>query len=222
MNSPVILEARNISKYYEDGQVKAVDNVSLQIYSGEILIIRGPSGCGKSTLMHLLGGLDTPSNGTSLFKNEPILQACRRRGFRVRNLGFVFQAFYLWQNLNVIENVMLPLLELPISRSERVTRAEKIINEIGLSDRMRASVKRLSVGQRQRVAVARALVAGPSLIFADEPTGSLDSLNSRNILQLFRSLNKDTGVTVIMVTHEDILSEFYDRQIQLLDGRIYG
>jgi len=114
MNKTILLEAKNISKLYEDGQVRAVDNISLEVYSGEILIIRGPSGCGKSTLMHLLGGLDSPSSGLVLFKGQPINKACRVRGFRVKNLGFVFQAFYLWQNLNVIENVMLPLLELPM------------------------------------------------------------------------------------------------------------
>jgi putative ABC transport system ATP-binding protein len=220
MNKIILLEAKNISKFYEDGQVRAVDDISLQVYSGEILIIRGPSGCGKSTLMHLLGGLDSPSNGTVYFKGQPIHQVCRKPGFRVKNLGFVFQAFYLWQNLNVIENIMLPLFELPMRGRERVMRAKNIINDLGLADRMYASVKTLSMGQRQRVAVARALVAGPSVILADEPTGSLDSRNTENILQLFRSLNQKHGVTVVMVTHANTPEQYYDRQVQLLDGRI--
>lgn len=220
MNRTIILEAKNISKYYEDGQVKAIDNVSLQVYSGEILIIRGPSGCGKSTLMHLLGGLDSPSSGVVYFKEQPIHEECRKIGFRVKNLGFVFQAFYLWQNLNVLENVMLPLMELPLNGEDRIVRAKAIIKDLGLADKVRASVRVLSMGQRQRVAVARALVAGPSIILADEPTGSLDSGNTENILQLFRGLNKKYRVTIVMVTHENTPKEYYDRQVQLLDGKI--
>ncbi|PIZ83784.1 MAG: macrolide ABC transporter ATP-binding protein, partial [Candidatus Omnitrophica bacterium CG_4_10_14_0_2_um_filter_44_9] len=134
--------------------------------------------------------------------------------------GFVFQAFYLWQTLNVIENVMLPLLELPMRGWERVKRAKNIINDLGLTDKMYASVKVLSMGQRQRVAVARALVAGPSIILADEPTGSLDSQNTVNILQLFRRINQEHKVTIIMVTHENPHNEYYDRQVKLLDGKI--
>ncbi len=220
MNKPIIVEAKNISKIYKDGQVKAVDSASLQVYAGEILTIRGPSGSGKSTLLHLLGGLDSPTNGTVFFNEKPIQDVCRQPGFRVKNMGFVFQAFYLWQNLNVIENVMLPLMETPLRRKERLLRANEIINDVGLTDKVKASVKNLSMGQRQRVAVARALVASPSVIFADEPTGSLDSRNAENILQLLRSLNRQRNVTVVMVTHENISTEYYDRQIQVLDGRI--
>ncbi len=220
MNNSVILEAKDVSKFYEDGQVKAVDGVSLQVYTGEILIIRGPSGCGKSTLMHLLGGLDSPSNGTVYFKGQSIHKVCRAAGFRVKNIGFVFQAFYLWQNLNVLENVMLPLMELPISRKDCLSRAKEVINDLGLADKTYVSVKVLSMGQRQRVAVARALVAGPSVILADEPTGSLDSRNAETILQLFRQVNRQRNVTVVMVSHETISAEYYDRQVQLLDGKI--
>lgn len=220
MNNSIILEAKNISKFYEDGQVKAVNNLSLQVFSGEILLIRGPSGCGKSTLMHLIGGLDSPSTGMVLFNGQPIHEACRKRGFRLKTFGFVFQAFYLWQHLDVLENVMLPLLELPLSQKERLSRAQEIINDMGLIDRARASVRVLSMGQRQRVAVARALVAGPSVILADEPTGSLDSRNRENILQLFRRVNQERKVTVVMVTHENISREYYDREVQLLDGKV--
>lgn len=220
MNNPILIEAKNISKFYKDGQVKAVDDLSLQIFAGEILAIRGPSGSGKSTLLHLLGGLDSPTNGVILLNGKSIQEVCRKRGFRVKNMGFVFQAFYLWQNLNVLENVMLPLLEISLSRKERLSRAREIVNDVGLADKMKASVKVLSMGQRQRVAVARALVASPSVIFADEPTGSLDSRNAENILQLLRNLNRQRKVTVVMVTHENISKEYYDRQVQVLDGRI--
>ncbi len=220
MNKSILLEAKNISKFYKDGQVKAVNNLSLQVYSGEILAIRGPSGSGKSTLLHLLGGLDSPTNGTVFFNGKSIHAVCRQRGFRVKNMGFIFQAFYLWQNLNVLENVMLPLMEIPLSRKESLLRAREIINDVGLTDRVKASVKVLSMGQRQRVAVARALVAGPSVIFADEPTGSLDSRNAENILQLLRRVNRQHNVTVVMVTHENISTEYHDRQMQVLDGKI--
>lgn len=220
MNKSIIIEAKNISKFYEDGQVKALDNLSLQICTGEVLAIRGPSGSGKSTLLHLLGGLDSPTNGTVFFNGKTIQKVCRQRGFRVKNMGFVFQAFYLWQNLNVLENVMLPLMEISLNRKARLLRAREVVNDVGLTDKMKASVKVLSMGQRQRVAVARALVAGPSVIFADEPTGSLDSRNAENVLQLLRRVNRQRNVTVVMVTHENISTEYYDRQVQVLDGKI--
>lgn len=220
MSSSIILAAKNISKLYEDGQVKAVDNLSLEVYFGEVLIIRGPSGSGKSTLMHLLGGLDLPSNGTVYFMGKFIQEASLQKGFRVKNLGFIFQAFYLWQNLNVLENVMLPLLELPLRHKERLLRTNNIIDEVGLADKVNTTVKSLSMGQRQRVAVARALVAGPSVILADEPTGSLDSRNKENILQLLRRINRQHNVTVVMVTHENPPKDYYDRHVRLLDGKI--
>ncbi len=220
MNNSIILEAINISKFYEDGQVKAVDDISLQVYTGEVLIIGGPSGSGKSTLLHLLGGLDLPSSGKVYFKGKSIQDVYGSKGFRVKNIGFVFQAFYLWQNLNVMENVMLPLMELPLTRRQRISRTKEIIEEVGLTDKIKAQVKLISMGQRQRVAVARALVANPSVIFADEPTGSLDSCNKENILQLLRRFNRQNKVTVVMVTHESPAVEYFDRKIQLLDGRI--
>jgi putative ABC transport system ATP-binding protein len=220
MNNAPILEAKDISKFYEDGQVKAIDGISLQVKRGEILIIHGPSGSGKSTLMHLLGGLDSPNTGEVFYEGRPIIEMCRNRGFRVKNLGFIFQTFYLWQNLNTLENIMLPLLELPVSQRERFLRVKEIINEVGLADKINTSVKFLSVGQRQRVAVARALIAKPSVILADEPTGSLDSRNKESVLQLLRNINKKFKVTIVMVTHENTSREYYDRHIHLLDGKI--
>ncbi|MBF0569439.1 MAG: ABC transporter ATP-binding protein [Candidatus Omnitrophica bacterium] len=220
MNKSTILEARNVTKFYSDGQVKALDGISLQVFAGEILMLRGPSGCGKSTLMHLLGGLDIPTSGEVLFNGVSIQDMCRVKGFRVKNMGFVFQSFYLWQNLNVLENVMLPLVELPMNRQDRLARVSEIVEIVGVADKLKASVKKLSVGQRQRVAVARALVARPTVVLADEPTGSLDSKNTDNILQLFRRINRESGVTIAMVTHENISAEYYDRQVEILDGRI--
>lgn len=220
MNNSIMLEVKKISKFYEDGQVKALDGISLQIHSGEILVIHGPSGSGKSTLLHMLGGLDSPSSGEAYFKGEDIQVACRNKGFRVKNFGFIFQAFYLWQNLNILENVMLPLLELPLSCKERFQRAKEMIHEVGLIDRVNTSVKFLSMGERQRVAIARALVAGPCVVLADEPTGSLDSLNKENIFKLLRRINQQHGVTVAMVTHEFVPREYCDRHLHFIDGKI--
>jgi ABC-type lipoprotein export system ATPase subunit len=218
--SKLLIEAINISKFYKDGQVRALDNVSLQIYTGEILVVHGPSGSGKSTLLHLLGGLDSPTSGMITLHGKPIQETCCHGRFRVKHMGFIFQAFYLWQNLNVFENVMLPLMEIPLSPKERLLRVKEIINEVGLSDRMRSSVKALSMGQRQRVAVARALVANPSVLFADEPTGSLDSGNAENVLRLLHVISRQRNVTVVMVTHENISAEYYDKKLQVLDGKI--
>ncbi|MFH0753146.1 MAG: ABC transporter ATP-binding protein [Candidatus Omnitrophota bacterium] len=220
MNKTPIIEARDVVKFYADGQVKALDRISLQVFPGEILMLRGPSGCGKSTLLHLLGGLDIPTSGEIFFDNTLMKDARQVKGFRVRNIGFIFQSFYLWQNLNVFENVMLPLAELRMSRNDRIHRVKEIIEVVGLTDKLKASVTNLSVGQRQRVAVARALVTRPAVILADEPTGSLDSANTENILKLFRKINRERLITIVLVTHAQVLPEYYDRQVEILDGKI--
>jgi putative ABC transport system ATP-binding protein len=220
MNKTAILETKGLIKFYADGQVKALNGISLKVFAGEILVMRGPSGCGKSTLMHLLGGLDAPTSGEVLFNGVSMKDVCQVKGFRVKNIGFIFQSFYLWQNLNVFENVMLPLVELKMSHKDRANRVKEIIEVVGLADKLKASVKNLSVGQRQRVAVARALVTRPAVILADEPTGSLDSANADHILKLFRKINRERAHTIVMVTHGQILPEYYDRQITILDGRV--
>jgi len=220
MSNKALIETQSISKYYEDGQVVALDKVTMHVNQGEILMIKGPSGCGKSTLMHLLGGLDSPSSGKILFQGQDIKQVFNKKFFRIKNIGFVFQAFYLWQTLNVFENVSLPLMELNFSQVEKDHKVKAVIDIVGLNEKLHTSVRNLSMGQRQRVAIARAIVADPVVVLADEPTGSLDSKNAGNILQLFRKINKDRGVTIVMVTHENTAREYYDRQVQLLDGKI--
>jgi ABC-type lipoprotein export system ATPase subunit len=220
MNKDVLIEAKELSKYYADGKVIALDKVSLQINRGELFAIKGPSGSGKSTLLHLIGGLDQPTSGKMYFEGQDLYPFLRQSGIRIRNIGFVFQVFYLWPTLNVLQNVLLPLVELKMHKKEKIRKAIDLIETVGLAHKRLAAIPNLSVGERQRVAIARALVNGPKLVLADEPTGSLDSKNAENILQLFKKINLQLGTTIVMVTHEKIPESFFDRGIEIFDGRI--
>ena len=220
MNKEPLIETINLSRYYKDGKVLALDNVNLKVAKGEFLAIKGSSGSGKSTLLHLIGGLDLPTAGEIYFGGKKTKEVYRQKGFRLNNLGFVFQAFYLWPVLNVLENVLLPLMESPLLRQEKLQKAKEIINLVGMDNKISSSVSNLSIGQRQRVAIARALVMDPLLVLADEPTGNLDSKNTENILTLFKTLNKQKDVTIVMVTHEEKALIFCDRWIQLSDGKV--
>ncbi len=220
MNKDCLIQTVDLSRFYEDGRVQALEGVSLQVPAGEFLGVKGPSGSGKSTLLHLIGGLDRPSSGEVYFSGQKAGELYRRKGFRLNHLGFVFQSFYLWPVLNVLENVSLPLMESSLSRQKKLQKAKEIINLVGISDKINASVHNLSIGQRQRVAIARALIMDPQLVLADEPTGNLDSRNTENILALFKTLNKQKKVTIIMVTHEEKALEYCDRCIQISDGKL--
>ena len=220
MNKEPLIKTVNLSRYYKDGKVLALDNVCLEIAKGEFLAVKGSSGSGKSTLLHLIGGLDLPSGGEIYFEGQKVNAVYRQKGFRLNNLGFVFQAFYLWPILNVLENVLLPLMESPLSNQKKLQKAQEVIALVGITQKANSYVKNLSIGERQRVAIARALVMDPKLILADEPTGNLDSTNTENILALFRDLNKQKNVTIVMVTHEEKALVFCDRWIQLSDGRV--
>jgi ABC-type lipoprotein export system ATPase subunit len=216
----VLIETRDVSKYYKDGNVTALNKVNIKVFKGDFFGIKGPSGSGKSTLLHLLGGLDTPSEGEIYFDGKPFGEVLRDSGFRINNIGFVFQAFYLWRTLNVLENVLLPLVEVRITRKEKLERANGFLDLVGIAHRRYARINSLSMGERQRVAIARALITTPKMILADEPTGSLDSNNAENILELFNRINKDNGVTVVMVTHEKIADDYFSRSVELQDGKI--
>ena len=220
MNSEFMIEAKNLSKFYENGKVAALNEINLKVTKGEFLMIRGSSGSGKSTLLHLLGGLDSPTKGEIYFENKNLKYLVRKSTFRIYNIGFVFQTFYLWPILNVLENVLLPLLESDLKNKERIRKADLLIDMVGLEGKRLFAVNKLSVGERQRVAIARALVMGPKLLLADEPTGSLDSKNKENILDIFRKVNQEKNTTIIMATHETGKSYFFSRSIELLDGRI--
>ncbi|PKQ15150.1 MAG: lipoprotein-releasing system ATP-binding protein LolD [Actinobacteria bacterium HGW-Actinobacteria-7] len=219
-----IVEARGLTKVYGTGTttVTALDHVDLAVQPGEFVAVMGPSGCGKSTLLNLLGGLDTPSEGTIEIDGEPVadmnddqLTMLRRRRF-----GFVFQFFNLIPVLNATENAALPLTLDGVSAAEARTRAEEWLRKVGLEDRMRNRPDQLSGGQQQRVAVARALVTNPALLLADEPTGNLDSRSSDEIAALLKQASEDWGRAILMVTHDIRLAAHAHRIVFMQDGRI--
>ncbi len=186
---------------------------------GESVAITGPSGCGKTTLLQILGGLDRPTSGEVFFEGEPLGQL-DLDAFRARRLGFVFQSFHLLPTLSALENVQVPMFEGPWPRSERADRAGALLDEVGLSHRKHHRPSRLSVGERQRVAIARSLANGPSLILADEPTGNLDSQTQGEIMELLARLRRERSLTLVIVTHSHEVAAAADREVRLRDGRV--
>ncbi len=222
MNKNVLIETRGLEKIYtEDGDIEthALRGIDLTIHEGEFVAIVGPSGSGKSTLMQLLGFLDRPSSGSYLFQGENVNSLSDEELARIRNkkVGFVFQAFNLLPRQSVLENVKLPLIYAGIKEPERTQRALELINLVGLSDRASYHTQKLSGGQKQRVAIARALVNKPRVIFADEPTGSLDSKSGEVVLHFLQDLHAQ-GNTIILVTHESYVAESAERILHIKDG----
>lgn len=220
---PAIVSLRSVSRTYRSDAVvvAAVRDVSFDIRKGETLAIMGPSGSGKSTLMHMIGLLDTPSEGRIYLEGAAIadLSEDQRSRLRALKLGFVFQSYNLLARHNAIENVALPLVYSGVGGKERLRRAEKCLQAVGLAHRARHFPKQLSGGEQQRVAIARSLVCNPAIILADEPTGALDSSTGDEVLRLFRALG-DMGQTVVIVTHDAKVAEKCRRIIRLLDGRV--
>lgn len=216
----VALEVRNLTKSYEQGQIEALRGVDLCIAEGEYLAITGPSGSGKSTLLHLLGGLDSPTTGDVLFKNERLGSGVNLDTYRSRHVGFVFQAFHLMPTLCALENVQVPMLGVHSNASERGDRAHRLLKEMGMDHRSLQYPCQLSAGERQRVAIARALANAPQILLADEPTGNLDSVNSQRIMEILTTIQKEHGMTLIVVTHEDEIARSAPRQIHMRDGKI--
>lgn len=218
-----VLEAKNLCKGYElgDENITAVCNINLTINKGDFIAITGKSGSGKSTLMHMLGLLDTPTSGELILNGKNTKGMSEKELAQVRNtdIGFVFQAFNLLQRTTVLENVMLPLIYSEIPNSEHEKMALEVIEQVGLSHRLKNKSNELSGGERQRVAIARALVNNPSLILADEPTGNLDSKMGEEIEKILINLNNE-GRTLILVTHDDDLAKIAKRQVILKDGEI--
>src|SRR5690242_17723181 len=218
-----LVELRNVSKIYRLGEeeIRALDDVSLDINIGEFISIIGPSGSGKSTLMHILGCLDSPTKGTIKLDEVMIQNASARELAAIRNrkIGFVFQFFNLLPKLNVAQNVELPMIYSGISGKERRERAMATLESVGLANRARHRPSQLSGGQQQRVAIARALVNNPRIVFADEPTGNLDSHTGEAILQLFRKLSEE-GRTIVLVTHDPEIAAVTPRRIEIRDGKI--
>ena len=214
-----LLKAEELTRIYPDGAVRALRGVSLAVTARESVAITGPSGCGKSTLLHLLGGLDRPTSGEVYFEGAP-LGRLDRDAFRARQIGFVFQSFHLLPTLSALENVQVPMFEGPWPRSERVARAARLLDEVGLAHRRDHIPSRLSVGERQRVAIARALANEPGLLLADEPTGNLDSVAQAEVLELLGRLRRERSLTLVLVTHSPEVAAAADRVIKLRDGRI--
>ena len=220
-----MITVKDLSKVFrtEEIETTALNGVSFEINDGEFVAIMGPSGCGKSTLLNILGLLDNPSGGSYRLLNSEVggLKEKERTKFRKGNIGFVFQSFNLIDELNVYENVELPLRYLNISASERKQKVTEILKRMGISHRAKHFPQQLSGGQQQRVAIARAVVSNPKLILADEPTGNLDSKNGKEVMDLLSELNKE-GTTIVMVTHSQKDAAVAQRVINLFDGQIVG
>src|SRR5262245_20786562 len=216
-----VVRARGLRKHYGHGEglVRAVDGVDLDVAPGEAVAVMGPSGCGKSTLLHLLGGLDRPSGGELSLTGRRIDQLGEKALARIRrtDVGFVFQAFHLMDELTAVENVELPALVGGRSARAARRRAEHLLERVGLADRAGFLPSALSGGQRQRVAIARALSSEPLVVFADEPTGNLDSAATVEVLRLFDSLHQ-AGQTLVVVTHDERIAATADRLISMRDG----
>ena len=220
-----ILSIKNISKFYTlDGkhQEQALKNINLQIAKGKITAIYGPSGCGKTSLLNIISGLDRQYEGVLEFKGESLrdLSEIELTQFRKDKIGFVFQNFKLIQNNTILENVSIPLIYNGMSSKDRKAKVLKGLEDVGLHQKEDLLPNKLSGGQQQRVAIARAIINEPKFIIADEPTGALDSKTSKDIMDLFVSLNKEKGTTMIMVTHDREVANKADRIIHILDGRV--
>jgi putative ABC transport system ATP-binding protein len=224
MNAEPLIELRGLTKTYGTGDAAfmALCGVDLTIHRGEFVAVMGPSGSGKSTLMNILGCLDSPSSGSYRFKNIEVetLNKDQRSLIRRHALGFIFQGFNLLARTSALENVELPLLYRGYSRRQRHQMAREALASVGISDKERNTPAELSGGQQQRVAIARAIVTNPDTLFADEPTGNLDSKTTREIMELLRHLNTDRGISIIMVTHEDDVAAYAHRVIKVMDGLI--
>ena len=218
-----MLRFEHVSKVYRasDVETAALDDVSLEVQAGEFLAVMGPSGCGKSTLLNILGLIDSPSTGAYWFLGEDIARCSEEQLTLLRRarVGFVFQSFNLIDDLTVAQNVEVALLYLGISRADRRQRVEEALERVGLAHRARHMPKQLSGGQQQRVAVARALVARPKLLLADEPTGNLDTANGDAVMELLTNIAR-SGTTIVMVTHSAEHARRADRVMHMLDGRV--
>ena len=218
-----MIKVTDLSKVFrtEEIETTALNGVSFEIKDGEFVAIMGPSGCGKSTLLNILGLLDNPTDGSYLLLGQEVakLKEKDRTKFRKGNIGFVFQSFNLIDELNVYENVELPLKYLNISSSERKARVTEMLKRMNISHRAQHFPQQLSGGQQQRVAIARAVVSNPKLILADEPTGNLDSKNGKEVMQLLSELNAE-GTTIVMVTHSQKDAAVAQRVVNLFDGEI--
>ena len=219
----MIIKTENLTKDYETGSqvVSALKGINLSVEKGEFLSIMGPSGSGKTTLMNIIGCLDSPTNGSYFLNDKSVSKLDDDELAKIRNdeIGFVFQSFHLLARNTAFDNVMLPLKYAGISKEEATKRSNHVLDLVGLSSRAKHTPSELSGGQQQRVAIARALVNEPSILFADEPTGNLDSKTGQDVMKIFKDLNKN-GQTIILITHEDSIAKQSNRIITIMDGLI--
>ena len=221
---PIAIRATNVIKKYKVGKqiIRAIDDVSVDIHEGEFVALVGPSGSGKSTLLHLLGGLDKPTSGEIVVggKNVSSMNDRQLSKFRNQTIGFVFQSFYLQPFLTLRRNIEVASMPQRMGRAERKLRIESLARQVGLYDRLSHRPHELSGGQIQRAAIARALLNRPAIILADEPTGNLDSVNSRDIISLFQQIRGQYHTTIVIATHDNEIAAQADRVIALKDGRL--
>ncbi|MEN6291061.1 MAG: ABC transporter ATP-binding protein [Methanobacterium sp.] len=220
MNDINVIEIKDLKKSYEDGQIMALNGINLEIKEGDFVSIIGPSGSGKSTLLNMIGALDNADEGSISVAGTDLARDEDLSKFRSDEIGFVFQLHNLIPNLTVFENVQIPLIETPLSDEQMEKRALELLKSVNLENKINQKPTKLSGGERQRVAIARALVNHPSIILADEPTGSLDSKTQNVILDLLKDIHKKENVTLIIVTHSPDVANMADRVITVLDGEI--
>ena len=222
--TPSLIELSRVTKIYGSGEaeVAALAGIDLSVRDGEFVAVMGPSGSGKSTCMNILGCLDAPTSGHYYFRGADVGAMSRNERALLRRhyLGFVFQGFNLLKRTTALENLELPLIYRGVARAERRKLGLETLAQVGLADRWDHTAAELSGGQQQRVAIARALVTSPSVVFADEPTGNLDTAKSHEIMQLLQSLNRERGLTIVLVTHEEDVASYAKRQVRFRDGRI--
>jgi len=219
-----LIEFRNVVKAYGQGEaeVRALDGVDFKVRDGEFVAVMGSSGSGKSTTMNILGCLDAPTSGEYLFRGVDVSDLDRNQRARLRRnyLGFVFQGFNLLKRTSALANVELPMIYRKMPARERRRRAKQALEAVGLADRMHHSSSEMSGGQQQRVAIARAIATDPAILLADEPTGNLDSERSHDIMKLLDRLNREHGITILLVTHETDMADYAKRQVMFKDGKI--
>jgi ABC-type lipoprotein export system ATPase subunit len=215
-----LLEAKALTREFDDGQVKALRGVDFSVEEGDFIAVTGPSGCGKSTLLQMLGALDRPTSGTLLYRGQSLADHPKPAAYRAREIGFIFQAFHLLPTFTAAENVQMPMFSTDRSASDRRERAVELLTLVGLNHRLDHFPSKLSGGERQRVAIARSLANSPSVVLADEPTGNLDSENAHLVLDLIIRLQQEQGRTLVLVTHDPSIAARASRTLHMKDGRI--
>jgi ABC-type lipoprotein export system ATPase subunit len=218
--SDAIVRVDNLVLHFDDGKTKALDGVDIEIREGEFLALVGPSGCGKSSLLNLIGTLDSPTAGQIYFRARCYSTIRNFSLFRRDHIGFIFQAFHLIPTLSALDNVFVPTIGGPGSANDHKERGRGLLSRLGLSDRMNHFPNKMSGGERQRVAIARSLINNPDVLLADEPTGSLDSTNAAQVLDLIAEIRKEKSLTVIIVTHDSTVSSRADRVVHMRDGKL--